>query len=87
MQTQRVQLSDIELAYLSWGDPASPPLLLLHGYLDVADVWNEVATQLARDFFVVAPHFRGHGDSGWGDGFAYLMPNYLLDLTELVEGL
>ncbi len=52
------------LHYLAWGDPASPPLLLVHGGLAHARWWTAIAPQLARHYYVIAPDLAGHGDSG-----------------------
>jgi pimeloyl-ACP methyl ester carboxylesterase len=78
---------EINIAFLKMGDPTKPPLLLLHGYLDLAHAWLPVAERLVEDFHIVAPHFRGHGDSDWAGGFAYMMPHYLYDIACLVKHL
>lgn len=52
---------------LSWGaagDPAAPPLVLLHGWAQSAGCWGErLVTGLAVRHHVVAPDLRGHGRS------------------------
>lgn len=50
--------------YLTWGDAAKPPLVLVHGGLAHAMWWSALAPQLARDYYVIAPDLGGHGDSG-----------------------
>ena len=45
------------------GDPAKPPLLLLHGYPQTHAMWHRVAQGLAADFALVIPDLRGYGDS------------------------
>lgn len=52
------------LHYLAWGDPARPPLVLVHGGLAHARWWTAIAPQLARHYYVIAPDLAGHGDSG-----------------------
>lgn len=51
------------LAAKAWGDPASPPLLALHGWLDNAASFDRLAPLLADDRYVVALDLRGHGHS------------------------
>jgi len=70
-------------------DDAFRPLVILHhGWLDQGASWGPVADRLARDFRVVVPDARGHGDSDWvGPGGAYWFPDYLLDLHNLVDSL
>lgn len=82
-----VELEDLTLHYLEWGTPGSTPVLLLHGYLDIAHGWSLFAEQLKDDFHIIAPNFRGHGKSGWGDGYSYVFYNYIYDLAQLLEHL
>ena len=42
---------------------AGPPLLLLHGNPQSHCMWNRIAPELARRFFVVCPDLRGYGES------------------------
>jgi pimeloyl-ACP methyl ester carboxylesterase len=51
------------LAGLAFGDPAAPPLLALHGWLDNAASFAALAPRLAEHRFVVALDLRGHGAS------------------------
>lgn len=51
------------LAVKSWGNPAHPPLLALHGWLDNAGSFDRIAPLLAVDRHVLAPDLRGHGRS------------------------
>lgn len=46
-----------------WGDKENPPLVLLHGFSQSSATWDEIASELSRDYFVVAPDFVGHGQS------------------------
>jgi pimeloyl-ACP methyl ester carboxylesterase len=52
----------VRLAYVELGDPAGPPLLLLHGYTDSSRVWSILAPQLLRHRLLI-PDPRGHGAS------------------------
>ena len=60
-----IEVDGCPLHYLAWGDPANPPLLLVHGGLAHARWWTAIAPQLARHYYVIAPDLAGHGDSGW----------------------
>jgi pimeloyl-ACP methyl ester carboxylesterase len=57
----RIELNGISVAYTERG--SGPPLLLLHGGLASGEVWEPVASRLAREFRVIAPDSRGHGHS------------------------
>ena len=54
----------VELAVFELGDPANPPVLLVHGYPDTHRVWDEVSADLSADHFVVRYDVRGAGESG-----------------------
>lgn len=45
------------------GDPAAPPLLLIHGIGDNSATWLPVMSALARHHLVIAPDLLGHGQS------------------------
>ena len=55
-----LQLEHIRLAALTWGDPENPPILALHGWLDNAASFAQLAPLLA-DYYVVALDMPGHG--------------------------
>jgi pimeloyl-ACP methyl ester carboxylesterase len=52
----------IRLAYVELGDPAGPPLVLLHGYTDTSRSWSLAAPYLS-DYRLIIPDQRGHGDA------------------------
>lgn len=73
---------------LEWGDAAAPPVVLVHGFLDLAWGWEPVAIRLAARFRVIAPDLRGHGDSDRvGPGGYYHFFDYTADLDDLVARL
>ena len=64
--TSRIYFSQrLRLHYVDWGNPTAPPLLLVHGGRDHCRNWDWVAAALRRDWHVLAPDLRGHGDSQW----------------------
>src|SRR4051812_22002385 len=72
-------------------DTAAPPsgltVLLLHGFMDAGSTWGLVAEPLARaGHEVVAPDLRGFGLSdSIGAGGYYHFPDYVADVSELVD--
>lgn len=77
---------------LEWGEPDGEPLLLVHGFLDLAFSWTPFVAELQRratePLWIVAPDCRGHGDSGWvSNGGYYHFPDYVLDLDGVVQDL
>jgi pimeloyl-ACP methyl ester carboxylesterase len=75
----------LKLHYLDWGNAEKPLLLLIHGGRDHARSWDWVAADLRRDFHVVAPDLRGHGDSQWAIGSTYSLIDYVLDVAQLLK--
>ncbi len=47
---------------------SGPPLLLMHGWPEFWWTWEPVMLRLADRFTLIAPDFRGFGDSGKPDG-------------------
>jgi pimeloyl-ACP methyl ester carboxylesterase len=56
-------LQGVVLHALHWGDERAPLVVLLHGGGANAHWWDHLAPTIAAHFHVVAPDFRGHGDS------------------------
>lgn len=77
----------LNLHYLDWGDPKAPLLLLVHGICEHARSWDQTARALCREWHVVAPDLRGHGDSAWSPDRSYLSSCYLLDIASLIASL
>jgi len=71
--------------YVDWGNPTAPPLLLVHGGRDHCRNWDWVAQALRRDWHIICPDLRGHGDSQWSPDGNYSMSAYIYDLAQLVH--
>lgn len=77
----------LRLHYVDWGNEGAPPLVLIHGGRDHARSWDWVARDLRRDYHVIAPDLRGHGDSSWVRGGHYTIHEFLLDIAQLIDTL
>jgi len=71
---------------LSWGEPTPgrPPLVLLHGWMDVAASWQFVVDAFADQRHVIAPDWRGFGLTECGADH-YIMGDYMADLDDLLD--
>jgi pimeloyl-ACP methyl ester carboxylesterase len=77
----------LRMHYVDWGNESAPPLLLVHGGKDHARSWDWVARALRRDWHVIAPDLRGHGDSAWATGGSYAIAEFVFDIIQLVDAL
>ncbi len=75
----------LRLHYVDWGNESAPPLVLIHGGRDHARSWDWVARALRKDWHVVVPDLRGHGDSAWALGGHYTVPEFVLDIAQLLD--
>jgi pimeloyl-ACP methyl ester carboxylesterase len=82
-----VTANGLRLHYLEWGNPATPPMILLHGIARHVHTFDHVAPAFARERHVIALDMRGHGDSAWSPQGAYLVQDYVADLEAVVSGL
>ena len=86
-RSEYVAIRNLRYHVLVWGTPAAgvTPLVLLHGWMDVAASYQFVIDALARDHFIIAPDWRGYGktDSGGADNFWFA--DYLADLDFLLD--
>jgi len=83
-----VTANRLKLHLIEWG-AGDRVVLLLHGFLEHAHVWDWVAPRLAEaGCHVYALDWRGHGDSQWvGAGGYYHFIDYVADLGAVVRQL
>jgi esterase len=62
---ETVTLDGLRFHYRDWGDPAAPPLVLLHGFTGNAHQWDTFARTMTDRYRVLALDQRGHGETGW----------------------
>src|SRR5688572_15100057 len=58
-------VNSLQLQVLDWQGDAAWPLLLLHGALLQAHVWDFFSLGMRQQFRIRAVDLPGHGDSGW----------------------
>ena len=76
----------LRLAAKAWGDPAQPPLLAVHGWLDNAASFDALAPRIAKQFHVVALDLPGHGRSQHRPpGVRYHFVDYIDDVLAAAE--
>ena len=70
-----------------WGEPAPDkiPLVLLHGWMDVAASYQFVVDALSPAHYVIAPDWRGFGQTSTSGADNFWFPDYLADLEFLLD--
>ena len=84
---QRIALSTgVDLDVQVAGDPAAPPIILLHGFPESHRTWRHIVPDLARDHFVIAPDQRGYARSSKPTGVDEYTPDKIVgDLIALAD--
>ena len=74
-----------------WGNPAGEPLVLAHGWMDVAASWQFMVDALSEDFLqsrrIIAFDWRGFGLTETPATDSYWFPDYLGDLDALLDAI
>ena len=79
-----------------WGDatlvtPERPPLVMVHGWMDVGASFQFVVDALAEaegfDRWIIAPDWRGFGHTEAPGADTYWLPDYLGDLDGMLDAL
>jgi len=83
-RSHNVPLRGLEAHVQTWGEPAAPKIVLLHGWMDVAASFQFLVDAFARAWYVIAPDLRGYGRSAWQPQ-GYWFPDYLADLEALLD--
>ena len=83
---ETISISGLNYRLNVWDGGGETTVFLLHGFLDCGANWSFMVDALgASDWHIVAPDWRGHGDSDWiGAGGYYHFTDYVRDLHELV---
>jgi pimeloyl-ACP methyl ester carboxylesterase len=81
---RRHAIRGIDYAVHEWGEPGGRLLVCLHGWGDTGAGFQVLADELGDDWYVVAPDWRGFGESSANVG-TYWYPDYIADLHDLLE--
>jgi pimeloyl-ACP methyl ester carboxylesterase len=82
-----VPIRNLQYHVQVWGEPSpdKTPLVMVHGWMDVAASYQFVVDAFAQDHYIIAPDWRGYGrtDSGPADNFWFA--DYMADLDFLLD--
>src|SRR2546425_9176247 len=82
----KIQINNCNLNYKTKGNNKTPPVVLLHAFPLDHNVWRPQAEELSKEYWVITPDFRGHGQSEATDE-SYSMDLLASDIKDLVENL
>jgi pimeloyl-ACP methyl ester carboxylesterase len=77
-------IRDVRYHVREWGERGKPLLVLLHGWGDCGASFQFFIDELARDWFVIAPDWRGFGETRLRS-HGYWFPDYVADLDVLLS--
>jgi pimeloyl-ACP methyl ester carboxylesterase len=82
-----VPIRNLKYHVLLWGEPGpgKVPLVMVHGWMDVAASYQFVVDAFDHETYVIAPDWRGYGLTQSPDADNYWFPDYLADLDFLID--
>ncbi|GAA2401022.1 alpha/beta fold hydrolase [Actinomadura vinacea] len=85
--TLRIDCDDkVTLVADAHGDPADPPVVLLHGGGQTRHSWRATARDLAGSgWYALAVDLRGHGESGWSPDGRYGLNKFAADVVRIAD--
>ncbi|MHB8949930.1 MAG: alpha/beta fold hydrolase [Rhodoferax sp.] len=82
-----VPIRNLQYHVQVWGEPSpdKTPLVIVHGWMDVAASYQFVVDALSHEHYVIAPDWRGYGLTSSGGVDNFWFPDYLADLDFLLD--
>ena len=86
-RSEFIPIRHLSYHVMQWGSPAADktPLVMLHGWMDVAASFQFVVDALEQDHWVIAPDWRGFGLTETPNTDNFWFPDYLADLDQVLD--
>ena len=86
-RSEFIPIRHLDYHVRAWGEPSPdrPPLVLVHGWMDVAASWQFMVDAMGEDRHIIAPDWRGFGLTRGPATDNYWFPDYLADLDALLD--
>ncbi|WP_296510630.1 alpha/beta hydrolase [Rhodoferax sp.] len=86
-RSEFVAIRNLDYHVQVWGEPGpgKTPLVMVHGWMDVAASYQFVVDAFAQDHYIIAPDWRGYGKTKAPGADNYWFPDYLADLDFLLD--
>lgn len=86
-QSEFIPIRNLDYHVQVWGEPGpgKTPLVMVHGWMDVAASYQFVVDAFSEDHYIIAPDWRGYGKTKVPKTDNYWVPDYLADLDFLLD--
>jgi len=86
-RSEFVPIRNLQYHVQVWGEPSADktPLVMVHGWMDVAASYQFVVDAFALDHYIIAPDWRGYGKTASGEVDNFWFPDYMADLDFLLD--
>ena len=82
-----VQVGELNLHYLEWGDDTAPPVIMVHGLSGNSHGFDSLVPNFVPKYHIISVDVRGRGDSGWAQDSDYSNEAYVADLEGIRQAL
>jgi pimeloyl-ACP methyl ester carboxylesterase len=88
-RTELIPIRGLQYQIRHWGSaseaPNTPPIVLLHGWMDVSASFQFMVDCLAEPRWIIAPDWRGYGGTSNSGADSYWFADYLADLEAIID--
>jgi pimeloyl-ACP methyl ester carboxylesterase len=86
-RSEFIPIRNLKYHVLVWGNPGpgKVPLVMVHGWMDVAASYQFMVDAFSQEHYVIAPDWRGYGLTESRPTDNYWFPDYLADLDFLID--
>jgi pimeloyl-ACP methyl ester carboxylesterase len=86
-RSEFIPIRHLQYHVRQWGTPSpdKTPIVMVHGWMDVAASFQFVVDALQHDAWIIAPDWRGFGLTETPHADNYWFPDYLADLDQLLD--
>ncbi|OJJ14450.1 hypothetical protein BKI52_42470 [marine bacterium AO1-C] len=82
---KKARVNNLDYYYLEKGQ--GPVILLLHGFPDMANTWDETIAELSKNYRVIAPFLRGYYPTSIPTNMDFSVKSIAGDMVQLMEKL
>jgi pimeloyl-ACP methyl ester carboxylesterase len=86
-RSEFVPIRNLQYHVQVWGEPSpdKTPLVMVHGWMDVAASYQFVVDAFSQAHYIIAPDWRGYGRTPAGQVDNFWFPDYMADLDFLLD--